>query len=442
MTDFSKTAPGAPCETLLSATLDYCRRGWSLVPMAMAKKRPARKWKEYQTKRASESQLREWFGSGSQHGIGVVFGAVSGGLASRDFDTLDAYETWAEAHPELARILPTVATRRGRHVYSIAAPGSIEAVRAALGKPGTGAIAFDDGELRAGVGCYSVLPPSIHPSGRVYRWLIPLGEQIPVVDLQAAGFLGEVKGNRASVQQSEPMQLGGQQIQQSHNPQLLHQVSEVSKSSELSALSLLHGAAPSASSTRDDSSPENTLAERMQAAIERTLPEHPGQRHKRLFDFARELKALPEMAAAPLNQLRPHVRRWHSLSLPFIATKAWDDSWLEFCSAWQRVKYPAGQEPILTALERAKAADPPEGAAEFEQPALRLLIALCRELQRIAGDEPFFLDARKAGELLGIDHTKAWRWLRQLCDAEILLLVSSGSREKRQANRYQYAGPL
>ena len=443
MTDCNKTAPAALWENLLVAALDYHRRGWSLVPIAMAKKLPARKWTCYQSNRASKAQLQAWFGNGSQYGISVIFGEVSGRLASRDFDTLDAYEKWSADHPDLAKILPTVETRRGRHVYCIAAAGSIEAVRAALRKPGPGAIPFRDGELRAGVGCYSVLPPSVHPTGHVYRWLIPPGDEIPIVDLQASGFLGETKAKGRGVQRGENVDLvegieNKHQSHKSHEAQELHPFSRLSESSPSSALSLLHGA-PVSTTTGDESS---RLAERIDAAIERTLPTHHGQRHRRLFAFARELKALPELAAAPLDRLRPSVRRWHSLALPRIATKTWDDTWLEFCSAWLRVRYPAGQEPILAAFDRAKVAQPPEAAAEFERPALRLLVALCRELQRIAGDAPFFLDARKAGELLAIDHATAWRWLRQLCDAEILRFVSSGSREKRQANRYRYAGPL
>jgi bifunctional DNA primase/polymerase-like protein len=193
------------CE-LLAAALNYRRRGWSIVPMAMARKQPVRKWKAHQSRRASEAQIRAWFANGADYGIGVIFGEVSGRLASRDFDEMEAYQRWADAHQDLARILPTVATRRGMHVYCIAAPGSIEAVRQLLGKPGTGAIQFADGELRAGIGCYSVLPPSVHPSGHVYRWVVLPGDELPIVDLLAGGFLGEVKGKRGAVRKSAKAQ--------------------------------------------------------------------------------------------------------------------------------------------------------------------------------------------------------------------------------------------
>jgi len=37
-------------------------------------------------------RLRKWFNHESVTGIGVIFGAVSGGLASRDFDVESAYD--------------------------------------------------------------------------------------------------------------------------------------------------------------------------------------------------------------------------------------------------------------------------------------------------------------------------------------------------------------
>ena len=177
-------------ESMLEAALAYRRRGWSIVPMRMAAKLPARKWKCFQSAPATESALRAWFGGDSGYGAAVVFGEVSGGLASRDFDTMTAYESWASRHPDLAQSLPTVVTRRGRHVYFRAMPECVSKLRELIGKPGgTGAIACGDGELRVGVGCYSVLPPSVHPSGHVYQWAIPLTDELPVIDLMGAGFV-------------------------------------------------------------------------------------------------------------------------------------------------------------------------------------------------------------------------------------------------------------
>lgn len=175
--------------SMLDAALAYRRRGWSVVPMRMADKRPARKWKRYQVAAATESVLRGWFGGRSTYGVAAIFGAASDGLGSRDFDTIESYEQWAGQNPELAQLLPTVVTRRGRHVYFRTMPECVAKLRQVMGKLGTGAIACGDGELRVGVGCYSVLPPSVHPSGHIYDWVIPLADDLPVIDLMEAGFI-------------------------------------------------------------------------------------------------------------------------------------------------------------------------------------------------------------------------------------------------------------
>ena len=153
---------------MLEAALALRRRGWSIIPMKMQSKKPAVRWKRYQQKLASEATIRQWFDQPGL-GIAVVFGKVSGNLISRDFDTLESYHQWAKRQPELAKRLPTVATKRGMHIYAMASESHVADVRFLIGKPdGTGAIAATDGELRCGVGCYSVLPPSRHPAGHHY----------------------------------------------------------------------------------------------------------------------------------------------------------------------------------------------------------------------------------------------------------------------------------
>jgi len=180
----------------LRDVLPYDDLGWSLIPMVLgAEKKPAcRRWKPYQTTRPDRATLRRWFGKG-RPGVAVVFGEISGGesgtaLVSRDFDQMDAYDRWAARCPQLAAALPTVATRRGRHVYGLVKAEDVTQLRRAIGKPaGIGAIDCGDGELRAGVGRYSVLPPSRHPSGHVYQWLrSPFEVPLPIIQLEDAGF--------------------------------------------------------------------------------------------------------------------------------------------------------------------------------------------------------------------------------------------------------------
>ena len=382
---------------MLDEALNYHRRGWSIFPMKAQTKKPAREWTPYQTNIAADSIVREWFGNGSKFGIAVVLGAVSGGLASRDFDTMGGYEKWAVEHPELARTLPTVETVRGRHVYAIAAPGSLPAVREALGKDGgTGAMPFADGELRADVGCYSVLPPSKHPSGSVYRWIIPPGDEIPTVDLLSSGWVPLNREYR-----------GGQRVQRTLGGDSLY--------------TLLSGH-------------EKAIEE----AISRTLPTGTSQRHRLLFDLARELKAMPALADAPLADLKPIVKEWHRLAVAQIGTKPFEESWFDFCESWGKVKFPRGTEPMSVIVMKAMEAKLPKVAENYEQGSLRLLVAVCRELQRASGEEPFFLSTRIAGKVLGVSHVTASFWLRGLQHDGILQLVSKGSQSGRKASRYQY----
>ncbi len=72
----------------------------------------------------------------------------------------------------------------------------------------------------------------------------------------------------------------------------------------------------------------------------------------------------------------------------------------------------------------------------YAEPKLCLLVTFCRELQTVAGANPFFLDCRTAGRLLDVPHVQAARWLKVLCLDEILQLVTPGTR--RRALEYRY----
>jgi hypothetical protein len=54
-------------------------------------------------------------------------------------------------------------------------------------------------------------------------------------------------------------------------------------------------------------------------------------------------------------------------------------------------------------------------------------VALCRELQQIAGRDWFFLDCRTAGRLIGVDHTAAWRYVDVLYADGFLQLGEKGT---------------
>jgi hypothetical protein len=433
--------------TILAAALDYHSWGWSIIPTRPGTKIAAGQWKRRQRLRADTEQLKKWFGNGEKYsGLAVIFGEVSGGLGSRDFDDDDAYRRWAVDFPSLANDLPTVKTARGYRVYFRTTPENLVQGRVATGTTdGTGHIDLGDGELRAGVGCYCVLPPSKHPDGPLYRWIRPPEAEIPLIDVPAvfvANFRAKnsiLDSNTKSNHLRQPPSSEGQRPLKTGGlaPNVLDTL-VTPGSSDTSGVSALSGA----TGTSGTSGASGLHEERIRDAIKRTLPEKPGNRHRCLFELARELKAIPELANAPLKELRPIVRQWHELALPNIDTKPFDDTWIDFGEGWGKVRHPAGEGPMAEIWKCAQASAPPAAAMQYERPELRLLVSLCQELQRAHGNEPFFLGIAKVAELFDIDISTAGRRLRQLRRDDILELVSEGSRKERRANEYRYIPEL
>jgi hypothetical protein len=178
------------------------------------------------------------------------------------------------------------------------------------------------------------------------------------------------------------------------------------------------------------------------AAIESTLPPRLHTRWRCVFELCRALKAIAALADAPASALRPIVREWHRRALSNIATKAFEETWIDFSRGWKNVILPKGSEPMNSILERAKAAEPPSGTRGYDQGPVRLLACVCRELQRASGNRPFFLGTRTAGRLLDVDHTTAWRWLYLLTTDGLLQVVERGGQahNPRKASRYRWIG--
>ena len=367
----------------------YHSLGWSIIGLLCGCKEADQRWKHYQEQRADDPQLRKWFASGDRQPA-VVCGQVSGWLACRDFDQMGDYTRWAADNPVLAKLLPTVATPRpGRHVYHIdsTATGRI--------------ITLADGEYR-GAG-YCLLPPSTQTKGR-YEWLVRIHDDgdIPEVDPVVAGLLPQA----SAVNTGYPGCASDYCV--SVSPVYLCSL--------------------------------GTLCNGVTDAIARTVPTGRGFRRGRLFHFARILKSLPETAAADLSDLKLILRHWHATALPTIGTKGFDETWADFAAAWQAVKFPAGQEPIRMIYQQAIARPLPSAVEQYESPELRRLVALCRELQIVAGHKPFFLSCRTAGELLGISHVLANKWLRLMALDKVIVVVTAGSRNKAAEYRYTLEG--
>jgi hypothetical protein len=399
---------------LLDHAQIYAGMGFSVMPLNRLKEPTVKTWKQFQQVAfRDDASLCEWFGPGRKRaivGIGIICGEVSGHLVCRDYDVAAAYSEWAAKHPDLAARLPTVKTARGFHVY--------------FRWPGQRTIYFEDGELR-GEGAYNAAPPSRHETGCVYEWLVPLtAAGLLELDPAAIDFIGKPK-KRAN---GEPLTAATERIER-NEPAESTERSETSEHSE-------HPERLEAISELCEKNPE--IANFIEGAIQRTLPTVPGSRNYRIFDFARELKAFPELRDLPIGHFRELVKEWHRRAAPVIMTKDFLTTWADFGTAWPRVKWPKGQGPMELAAERAEAEPSPPCAAAYEMPAQKLLVSLCYQLQLMMPGTSFFLSARTAGVICMVDYTTASRWLRAFCIDGILKQTESGNRTGRRANRYQF----
>jgi hypothetical protein len=173
---------------VLSYALTYLRRNLSVIPLVYGDKKPAIEWKEYQGRRPAEEEVRKWFSK--PHNVGIVCGSVSGNLIVIDFDSEDKfnefYEKLDKAYPELRdAVLNTwiVETGKGRHVYlrlKMDPSDFREKMRTR--------VRLVDGVDVKAEGGYVVAPPSLHPSGKQYRFINAGDVNDPIAEVSYEDF--------------------------------------------------------------------------------------------------------------------------------------------------------------------------------------------------------------------------------------------------------------
>lgn len=369
----SKTGVG----TLLAEATAYLSKfGWSVIPVRG--KVSLVQWGPFQRERPTMEKLEAMFNDRRATGIAVVSGTVSGNLAIRDFDKPDSYERWAADHPDLASILPTSKTQRGYHVFS--RMDDYHQTKT-----------FDDGELR-GDGSYVLLPPSMHPSGGLYEWLVEPVREIPLVQPSVFGV----------------------------NHCLTYEVLET-----------LSGV---------PSEFDEQLAGLIEQAIAETQPTETGQRHRKVFELCRVLRGfLPEDYNR--SKLKEIVTEWHRRASPNIQTKSFDQTWLDFVSGWSRVKHAKGKQALFKEAVAKAAREPlPEVALKYTDVTTRRLVAVCAELSSVWDGDPFPLPCKKAGEALGMSGQAAWQHIQSMLFHKTLIAVGNHDRLKKLAKTYLYTG--
>lgn len=144
------------------AALRYLARGWIPLPIASRSKRPLIAWLDLQERKPVEAEVRGWYAAWPGAGVAIVTGAASG-LVVLDVDPAhggdESLAALEQVHGTLPPTVEAVTGGGGRHLY-FTHPGGDIRNRTGLA-PGL--------DLRADGGIV-IAPPSMHPSGRPYRW--------------------------------------------------------------------------------------------------------------------------------------------------------------------------------------------------------------------------------------------------------------------------------
>lgn len=163
---------------MLEHALAYTKMGWSIIPLhsivdgsctcgsfkcAKPGKHPRVKWRHRANTPMTEEEIRDFWTLHPESNIGVVTGAVSG-LAVLDVDAPGGLDSLASSGIPFDRLPPSPTSQTGGggfHVF-YRFPEDY--------RVGTAAGVLPDVDIRAEGGLI-VLPPSIHASGNLYRWL-------------------------------------------------------------------------------------------------------------------------------------------------------------------------------------------------------------------------------------------------------------------------------
>lgn len=149
----------------------YIKNNLSFFPIKKGTKQPLIPWKEYQQRKPTEQEIKNWFKKYKDFNIAIVTGSVSENLVVLDFDSKDTFQIFSkQIFPKLTMRLQNmikytwkVRTGKGLHIYL-----KIENEQQIKTMPRL----IDGLDIKA-EGGYVVAPPSLHPSGKRYVFVEP-----------------------------------------------------------------------------------------------------------------------------------------------------------------------------------------------------------------------------------------------------------------------------
>lgn len=172
---------------ILRSALHYHNEGLCVIPVVYQSKNPALpEWEEYQTRRSTRDEITGWFGNGHQFNIGITHGEVSGNFVTIDVDHDQGIfnDMMVYFAPLFKGRIEQSGSGEGYHiplrVTNLPDFGQDTKRERQRGNR-TWKTAKGNVNIRARF-CQTVVPPSLHPSGRRYHF-IQKGNLVEAPDL-------------------------------------------------------------------------------------------------------------------------------------------------------------------------------------------------------------------------------------------------------------------
>ncbi len=365
---------------------------WSMIPVIG--KVACIDWKEYQIEPATTTQLLKLFAPKRVTGIAVIAGKVSGGLAVRDFDVTQAFENWLSLYQNNNRDLPVAQSHRGGHIY-LTGPSFYQKL--------------PDGEYRGDSGHYTVMPPSLHPSGLLYKWLVHPNGVIPTPsDLSTLGLQLRESTGTSTVNYSSSTN-----IIRPTSAEILKVDYSLFESARMG------GWIPSSSVCQ---------------VIALYVPRVVSQRNFKILGLVRALKRLP--VKWDNAKLKVVFEMWWEKAVEVVGTKDKRVSAYEFIEAWKRCGKVRSQLDVVSLVKRTGDVALPR-AFDYYSESYKALARVCNYLKCYYGDSTFYLSNHDAGRVMGLGEESGRLALRHLVQDGFLERIEVGNSIKGKASRYR-----
>ena len=154
----------------IEEALSYLRLGWSVIPCGRDKKALV-SWSEFQKTRPTEKQAERWWGKDF---VGANIALITGKISNMvviDIDSPRGEEAYASVFGEVHKTIRQSTGKNGAFHLFFSYPEGYQGNISNLAKT------LEDVDAR-GDGGYVLIDPSVHPSGKPYKWLLDPREGI------------------------------------------------------------------------------------------------------------------------------------------------------------------------------------------------------------------------------------------------------------------------